>query len=65
MSDAIKKHFQEALEVLTQFANDEASMNKVKEAGDLMVQSLRNGGKIVSCGNGGSICRRTHWSLSR
>jgi D-sedoheptulose 7-phosphate isomerase len=62
MSDAIKKHFQEALEVLTQFANDEASMNKVKEAGDLMVHSLRNGGKIVSCGNGGSMCDAMHFA---
>jgi D-sedoheptulose 7-phosphate isomerase len=62
MSDAIKKHFQEALSVLTQFANDEASMNKVKEAGDLMVQSLRNGGKIVSCGNGGSMCDAMHFA---
>ena len=62
MSDTIKKHFQEALEVLTQFANDEASMNKVKEAGDLMVHSLRNGGKIVSCGNGGSMCDAMHFA---
>jgi D-sedoheptulose 7-phosphate isomerase len=62
MSDAIKKHFQEALSVLTQFANDEASINKVKEAGDLMVQSLRNGGKIVSCGNGGSMCDAMHFA---
>ena len=62
MSDAIKKHFQEALSVLTQFANDEASMNKVKEAGDLMVHSLRNGGKIVSCGNGGSMCDAMHFA---
>jgi D-sedoheptulose 7-phosphate isomerase len=62
MSDAIKKHFQEALSVLTQFANDEASMNKVKEAGDLMVASLRAGGKIVSCGNGGSMCDAMHFA---
>ena len=34
----------------------------IAEAGELMVETLRNGGKILSCGNGGSAGDAQHFS---
>ncbi|MDX5404965.1 MAG: D-sedoheptulose 7-phosphate isomerase [Bacteroidota bacterium] len=62
MSNRIQSHFLEALEVLQQFANDPLQMSQIQKAGDMMVQSLRNEGKIISCGNGGSMCDAMHFA---
>lgn len=62
MSNRIQSHFLEALEVLQQFANDPQQMSQIQKAGDMMVQSLRNEGKIISCGNGGSMCDAMHFA---
>lgn len=57
----IASHFSEALEILLKF-NNEANMQRIQQAGDLMVESLKNGGKIMSCGNGGSMCDAMHFA---
>ena len=60
-TDRISKHFEEALSVLNDFFNDE-NLQKIKSAGDLMVKSLKSENKIISCGNGGSMCDSMHFS---
>ena len=60
-TDRISKHFEEAQSVLNNFFNDE-NLNKIKSAGDLMVKSLKSKNKIISCGNGGSMCDSMHFS---
>jgi D-sedoheptulose 7-phosphate isomerase len=57
----IASHFSEALEILLKF-NTEGNMQRIQQAGDLMVESLKNGGKIMSCGNGGSMCDAMHFA---
>ena len=57
----ISKHFEEALSVLNDFFND-GNLQKIKSAGDLMVKSLKSENKIISCGNGGSMCDSMHFS---
>jgi len=37
-------------------------MASIANAGELMVKSLREGGKIISCGNGGSMCDAMHFA---
>lgn len=59
---SIRLHFEEAKEVLEQFLADDSKMKAIEEAGKLMVQSLQNGGKIMSCGNGGSLCDAMHFA---
>jgi len=54
-------HFFEALEVLNQFSVEE-NFIKIDEAGTFMVRSLQNGGKLISCGNGGSMCDAMHFA---
>lgn len=58
----IKEHFENAHRVLTEFLSDDAQMGNIRAAGDLMVASLKNEGKIISCGNGGSLCDAMHFA---
>jgi D-sedoheptulose 7-phosphate isomerase len=62
MSSSIKQHFIEAQRALEEFLSSEASILAIESAGKQMVQSLRNGGKIISCGNGGSMCDAMHFA---
>jgi D-sedoheptulose 7-phosphate isomerase len=57
----IADHFSEAADVLAAFSNTE-NFEKIERAGDLMVTSIRGGGKIISCGNGGSMCDAMHFA---
>ena len=57
----IADHFNQALEILQKF-NTQENFAKIEQAGNLMVESLRNEGKIISCGNGGSMCDAMHFA---
>ena len=57
----ISKHFEEARQVLEAF-NTESNFLKIEKAGLIMVESLKKGGKIISCGNGGSMCDAMHFA---
>lgn len=59
---SIKSHFQEARSVLDQFLNNEENFAAIEAAGKLMVNSLKHDGKIISCGNGGSLCDAMHFA---
>ena len=60
--NAIKQHFSEAHEVLTNFLANDKNFETIEAAGKLMVESIKNGGKILSCGNGGSMCDAMHFA---
>ncbi len=57
----IASHFSEAAEILLKF-NTQANMDLISKAGDVFVEALNNGGKIISCGNGGSMCDAMHFA---
>ena len=57
----IKKHFEEALEVLSAFNTDE-NLQKIEHAIKMLSESIDNGNKIISCGNGGSMCDAMHFA---
>ena len=58
----IESHFQESLKVLAAFAADKEQMENIQRAAHAMIESLQNGGKILSCGNGGSHCDAMHFA---
>lgn len=62
MSNRILAHLQEAHTLLTRVLADEALLAQVEKAGDIMVESLKAGGKIISAGNGGSLCDAMHFA---
>ena len=49
--DLIKNSFLEAQQVLEAFISDEKNLGQIKNAGDLLVDMFRQGGKVFSCGN--------------
>ena len=59
--DFVRSQFSEAKSVLEAFSNEE-NYTLIQEAGDIMVECLKNGGKIISCGNGGSMSDAMHFA---
>ncbi len=62
MPENIRNHFIEARAVLEAFLNDSNAFSSIASAGEAMAQSLKRGGKIISCGNGGSMCDAMHFA---
>ncbi len=60
--NSIKQHFIEAQSILNQFLADDKNFATLEAAGMLMTESLRGGHKIISCGNGGSLCDAMHFA---
>ena len=52
----------EAKSELDAFINDPLTAPSIMEAANLMATCLTKGGKIISCGNGGSLCDATHFA---
>jgi D-sedoheptulose 7-phosphate isomerase len=57
----IENHFLEAEKILREFILS-GNIQKIEIAGKLMVDSLKTGGKIISCGNGGSMSDAIHFA---
>lgn len=57
----IADQFSEAIEILQKF-NNSTNHQLIEKAGLAMVSALKNGKKIISCGNGGSMCDAMHFA---
>ena len=55
------EEFQEAQQVLANFSTPE-NMRKIAQGVSMMHSALANGQKIMSCGNGGSMCDAMHFA---
>ena len=60
--DIIKDQLNEANQLLTKIINDKLIINSISEASEIMINSIKNGKKIISCGNGGSMCDAIHFA---
>lgn len=60
--DLIKNSFLDAVQVLNGFVADEGNFDRIRQGGDLLADSFRAGGKVFSCGNGGSLCDAMHFA---
>ena len=61
-NENISAHFTEAQSVLEQFIANTDNFDKIAQAVAVMCESIRHGGKILSCGNGGSMCDAMHFA---
>ena len=61
-SELILAELTEAQQVLTNFLADPANLKSIESAAEMMAASLKNGGKLLSCGNGGSMCDAMHFA---
>ncbi|MDG6881306.1 Phosphoheptose isomerase [Phocoenobacter uteri] len=58
----ILSELQEAADVLNKFMTDEKNIQLIQEAALLISDSFKQGGKVLSCGNGGSHCDAMHFA---
>lgn len=58
----VKAALEEARSGLNNLIANEEALERVAQAANLMIASLKNGGKVMSCGNGGSLCDAMHFA---
>ena len=59
---SIQSHFEEAQAILSQFLSQQSNFEQLEKAGEAMVNALKQNHKIISCGNGGSLCDAMHFA---
>jgi D-sedoheptulose 7-phosphate isomerase len=47
---------------LEKFIEDDENVKLINKASDILVEAFKNDGKIISCGNGGSMCDAMHFA---
>ena len=62
MTELISKNFTEAHKTLELFIADKTNFEKIDQAAKAMAHAIQAGGKIISCGNGGSMCDAMHFA---
>ena len=60
--DQIKAELTEAADVLNKFLSDDNNIKLIQQAALLISDSFKQGGKVLSCGNGGSHCDAMHFA---
>ena len=58
----ITDELNEAAKVLQQFAKNPVNAELIQQASEIIVASVNAGGKVISCGNGGSHCDAMHFA---
>ena len=62
LPDLIRAELTEARAVLDRFLTDPAQVASIAAAAELIAASLESGGKVLTCGNGGSLCDAQHFA---
>ena len=60
--DPIRASFEEAAACLAEFFADPEAMPAVRRFADAAADTLRGGGRLITCGNGGSMCDAMHFA---
>ena len=58
----IATELNEAAALLAKFLSEPTHLLKIEEASRAIAESVKGGGKIISCGNGGSHCDAMHFA---
>ena len=60
--NAIRDELNQAIDVLTNFVANDENLKQIQQAAILIADSFKQGGKVLSCGNGGSHCDAMHFA---
>jgi D-sedoheptulose 7-phosphate isomerase len=60
--ELIKNELEEAQQVLSAFLADDKNIGQIEAAAKMIADSFKQGGKVLSCGNGGSHCDAMHFA---
>jgi D-sedoheptulose 7-phosphate isomerase len=58
----IQSSLLEAQQTLNKFVDDQSNVKLIEKSIQIFVDSFRNGGRVFSCGNGGSMCDSLHFA---
>ncbi len=61
-SSVITGELTQAADVLSAFLKNEANISSIEKGASMMASSIEAGGKVISCGNGGSHCDAMHFA---
>ncbi|MFZ9942145.1 MAG: D-sedoheptulose 7-phosphate isomerase [Bacteroidia bacterium] len=62
LNEIIKGELIEAQKTLEVFLSDPAKIEAISEAVEVLCAALQSGNKVISCGNGGSMCDAMHFA---
>ena len=62
LADLIQAELSEARDLLDRFLADPANIASIAAAAEVFATCLKNGGKVLTCGNGGSLCDAQHFA---
>lgn len=62
MKELILRNLQEAGSTLENFMDNEENIEHIEAVAKLLAGAINEGGKIISCGNGGSMCDAMHFA---
>ena len=62
MRELIQYDLQEAKDELERFLSEPSTTDSIEAAARICTEALAAGCKIISCGNGGSLCDATHFA---
>ena len=60
--NTIRDELNQAIDVLANFVANDDNLKKIQQAAVLIADSFKQGGKVLSCGNGGSHCDAMHFA---
>ena len=60
--NTIRDELNQAIDVLGNFVANDENLKKIQQAAILIADSFKQGGKVLSCGNGGSHCDAMHFA---
>ncbi len=60
--ELVQKEFAQAQKVLNDFVTDENNFGDIVLTAETIATALKQGGKVLSCGNGGSHCDAMHFA---
>lgn len=62
MIERFQEQMQEAAQVLAAFLHEDENLRRMETAAQYFVQAFQQGGKVLSCGNGGSMSDAIHFA---
>lgn len=62
MKEIILSNLRESGSVLDSFIAKPENIEAIENATKILVTSINNGGKVIACGNGGSMCDAMHFA---
>ena len=60
--NVIEHSLAQAKSVMERYLSDPDTVRNIAKASEFMADAIRNGGKVISCGNGGSCCDAAHFA---